>query len=152
MKIKLLFLFFIQVLLLNAQEVISSYGLSSSNANGSIDATLGEVVISTQNDGTIQLTQGFHQTKLAVLAVDNLDSNFKISIYPNPSSNVFYLDLVDPTDIHYKIFSINGRLLLENDLKFSSNQINLDQIKNGIYFLGIYKNNKPIKTYKIIKN
>jgi len=152
MKIKLLFLFFIHVFLLNAQEVISSYGLSSSNSNGSVDATVGEVIIATQSDGTTQLTQGFHQSKLSVLAVDDLDKDFKVSIYPNPSSNVFHLDIEDPTDIHYKLFSINGRLLSENELKFSSNQIQFADIKNGIYFLGIYRNNKPIKTYKIIKN
>lgn len=150
--ITLIFFFIINVSLLSAQEVISSFGLSASNSIGSMDATIGEVIIATQSDGNIQVTQGFHQTNLTVLAVDDFDKAFKVNIYPNPSSDIFYLEIADPTDIHYKIFSINGQLLLENNLEFRSNQIKIDQVKKGIYFLGIYRNNQQIKTYKIIKN
>ena len=44
------------------QEVISSQGDSYSNASGSVDFTIGEVVIATGTDGNNDLTQGFHQT------------------------------------------------------------------------------------------
>ena len=44
----------------SAQEVVSSQG--DSYSNGSIDFTLGEVIIATGTDGTNDLTQGFHQT------------------------------------------------------------------------------------------
>ena len=152
MKINILIFFFIiNVSLLNAQEVVSSFGMTASNANGSMDATIGEVIIDTHSDGNNQITQGFHQSNLSVLAVDDFDKSFKVSIYPNPSSNIFHLDIPDPTDIHYKIFSINGQLLVEDNLEFRSNQIKIDQVKKGIYFLGIYRNNQKIKTYKIIK-
>ena len=45
-----------------AQEVVSTQGDSYSNTSGSIDFTVGEVVINTGTDGTNDLTQGFHQT------------------------------------------------------------------------------------------
>ena len=44
------------------QEVVSTQGDSYTNASGSIDFTIGEVVINTVTDGTNDLTQGFHQT------------------------------------------------------------------------------------------
>ena len=43
----------------SAQEVVSTQGDSYSNGIGSIDFTLGEVVIATGTDGTNDLTQGF---------------------------------------------------------------------------------------------
>ena len=46
----------------SAQEVVSTQGDSYSNASGSIDFTIGEVIIDTGTDGTNDLTQGFHQT------------------------------------------------------------------------------------------
>ena len=147
----IVFFLIINVSFLQAQEVISSYGLTASNSNGSMDSTVGEVVIATLNDGSNQLTQGFHQTNLEVLAVEDLDKNFKVTIYPNPSAEIFYIDIPDHRDIHYKIFSINGQLLFEDDLNHKSNQIKVDQIKSGLYFLGLYRNNQQIKTYKIIK-
>jgi len=139
MKItSIILLLIINVCFLQAQEVISSYGLTGSNANGSMDATIGEVIIASLDDGNNQLTQGFHQTNLEILAVDDLDKNFKVSIYPNPSTNIFYINIPDNTDMHYKIYSVNGQFLKEDNLNFKSSQIKVDQLKNGIYFLNLY--------------
>ena len=53
----------------SAQEVVSSQGETYSNANGSIDFTVGEVIINTGSSGTNDLTQGFHQTNWDFLGV-----------------------------------------------------------------------------------
>jgi hypothetical protein len=59
---KVLVLFFMQAAFsLTAQEVVSSQGDVYSNANGSIEFTIGEVIINTVANGNTQLTQGFHQ-------------------------------------------------------------------------------------------
>jgi hypothetical protein len=49
----------------SSQEVVSAQGDSYSNTSGSIDFTIGEVVINTGTDGNNDITQGFHQTNLA---------------------------------------------------------------------------------------
>ncbi|MEN8124557.1 MAG: T9SS type A sorting domain-containing protein [Bacteroidota bacterium] len=153
MKTFLLFFFLIIFsFFLQAQEVISSYGLDTSNSSGNLSATAGEVTIATLNNGSYQITQGFHQTSLAALAVEDFDENFKVKIYPNPSSELFLIDIMDFTDIHYKIYSVNGQLLYKNELKQQSNTVKVDRLKNGLYFLTLYKNNQKIKTYKILKN
>lgn len=51
-------------LTVSAQEVVSIQGEANSNASGSTDFTIGEVIIETGTDGTNDLTQGCHQTKL----------------------------------------------------------------------------------------
>jgi hypothetical protein len=46
---------------ITAQEVVSMQGNSYTNASISIDFTIGESVITTETDGIVTLTQGFHQ-------------------------------------------------------------------------------------------
>lgn len=59
---KVLVLFFmLAAFSLTAQEVVSAQGDTYTNSSGSIDFTIGEVVINTVTDGTTKLTQGFHQ-------------------------------------------------------------------------------------------
>ena len=50
---------YLLLLSVSAQEVVSTQGDSYSNASGSIDFTIGEVIITTGTDGTNDLTQGF---------------------------------------------------------------------------------------------
>ena len=72
----------------SAQEVVSTQGDSYSNASGSIDFTIGEVVINTGTDGTNDLTQGFHQTNWNFLGVEDFAPSYEAIIYPNPTSDV----------------------------------------------------------------
>ncbi|MFB0961844.1 MAG: hypothetical protein QMB20_11635, partial [Flavobacteriales bacterium] len=44
-----------------SQEVVSTQGDSYSNASGSIDFTIGEVITATGTNGASDITQGFHQ-------------------------------------------------------------------------------------------
>ncbi|MDA9274986.1 T9SS type A sorting domain-containing protein [Crocinitomicaceae bacterium] len=74
------------------QEVVSTQGDSYTNANGSIDFTIGEVVINTVTDGTNDLTQGFHQTNWNFLGVDNHEQNFEATVYPNPTNGKLTID------------------------------------------------------------
>jgi hypothetical protein len=64
---------------LSAQEVISTQGDSYINGNGSIDFTIGEVIIDTGTDGSIFLTQGFHQITQGCIGDFNSDGEINIS-------------------------------------------------------------------------
>jgi hypothetical protein len=61
-KSTLFFFSLLTTISVTAQEVVSTQGDSYSNSSGSIDFTIGEVIINTGTDGTNDLTQGFHQT------------------------------------------------------------------------------------------
>ena len=66
----------------SAQEVVSTQGDSYSNASGSIDFTIGEVVIKTGTDGTNDITQGFHQTNWNFLGVEDHAPSYEATIFP----------------------------------------------------------------------
>ena len=67
---------------LSAQEVVSTQGDSYSNVSGSIDFTLGEVIIATESDGTNDLTQGFHQTNWNFVGLEDFAPTTKPPFSP----------------------------------------------------------------------
>ena len=85
-KITLVLFSLFATLSVSAQEVVSTQGDSYSNASGSIDFTIGEVVIDTGTDGTNDLTQGFHQTNWNFVGLDDNDPSYEAIIFPNPTA------------------------------------------------------------------
>jgi hypothetical protein len=69
---------------LSAEKVVSTQGDSYSKASGSIDFTIGEVVINTGTDGTSDLTQGFHQTHWNFVRLQDFALNYEALIFLNP--------------------------------------------------------------------
>jgi len=152
---KNIFLLFILLISLtvNAQEVISSQGDSYSNANGSIDFTIGEVVIATITSGSNSLTQGFHQTNLTVLAIDDFETNFKAKVFPNPTKEILNIDILNFEGLNYLIYDISGRQLLKSKIINKVTSLKVNTLADGVYLLVINgENNQKLKTYRIIKN
>ena len=72
----------------SAQEVVSTQGDSYSNGSGSIDFTLGELIIATGTDGTNDITQGFHQINWNFIGLKDHSPSYEATIFPNPTSEV----------------------------------------------------------------
>ena len=88
----LLVFFLCSISFCNAQEVISATGRSVENAGYQLSWTVGEPMVETFSSENSALTQGFHQSKLAVTAIDQLSiGNLKLKVYPNPFSKNFPL-------------------------------------------------------------
>ena len=138
---------------INAQEVISVQGASYSNSNGSIDFSIGEVVTATLNNNNNILTQGFHQTNLTVLAVDDFDINFQARVFPNPTQDILHVDIQSFSGLSYKLYDIQGRQLSNDIIGNKKTLINTTQYATGVYLLVfLNENNQKLKTYRIIKN
>lgn len=73
------------------------------------------------------------------------------SIYPNPSSSVFFIELekINQDNITLEITNVTGTVLYSQKVTTSNTIINTDSFSKGIYFLSIRKNN-GISTKKII--
>ena len=71
-----------------------------------------------------------------VLSVDELDAN-RISIYPNPASDVIYVD-VDET-FNAVIYNYQGQMI--KNVNVDNGQINVSNLTNGMYFLEIRTGN-----------
>lgn len=72
------------------------------------------------------------------------EHNFDISIYPNPTQNIVYVNTA--TNVSYTMYSTIGQELLKGELTENNKQIDLSSFSEGIYYLRI--NNETIKLLK----
>jgi len=73
----------------------------------------------------------------------------KFSLYPNPATNVVYLNGISE-NVDYKIISPDGKVILSG-IAEASQAVDVSSLPKGIYFMKISKDNK-ITTIKVIKN
>jgi hypothetical protein len=154
MRIKVLFLLIMCSRMLNAQQVVATAGNLFSNENGSISYTIGEGVASTFSNGDKTLTQGFHQTGLSVIVVDEpLETDFLIEVFPNPATETVTIktDKENVSGLQYFLFDQRGKLLIQKNLESSETTIPVEQFPEGFYIIKIQGNMKELKSFKIIK-
>jgi len=139
--------------LTQAQEVISPQGESYSNSSGEVQITIGEPIISTFENGTNGLTQGFHQTNLIISSIEDFAEEFDVSIYPNPVMNQLTIKLTDAKEgYQIDMVDMNGKLV-KTQLIFSEvNVVDVSQMAAGVYLLRLKdEQGQYLKTYQIHK-
>lgn len=137
-----------------AQEVTSAAGKTNSVAEYEVSWTLGEPVIETGVTGNYTLTQGFHQPKFTVTAIENFAENLSIKVYPNPTQQFILIQSDKQLEnAKYALFGLSGKKLMEGEIRSRSTKLNLENRASGSYILKlIEKNNPPLQTFKIVKN
>jgi hypothetical protein len=139
----------------NAQQVISSSGSTLKNNTGSLTFTVGELVIDTKNAGKITITQGFHQTKLTITAINVLrEQKFSISAFPNPTNDFVNLKIEkgEIRDVEFTLFDLQGKVLSNRKIESTNTEVSLSGYNSGNYLLKIIQKGKEIQTFKIIKD
>lgn len=139
------------VCFVNAQEVVSTQGDSYSNASGSIDFTIGEVVIETGTDGTNDLTQGFHQTNWNFLGVEDFAPNYEAIIFPNPTVDMLNIRTSTFENVRYTLYDAQGKLVLQDMLSSEQTPIQVSHLAPGAYSLTLNNETQNLKTFKLIK-
>jgi hypothetical protein len=71
------------------------------------------------------------------------------AIYPNPSSDVLFIEIGLITDLI--IYNSIGQLVFSMRLSSGLNKIMVDNFSNGIYYLMLQSEQLSIKGYKVIK-
>ncbi|MCF6296102.1 MAG: T9SS type A sorting domain-containing protein [Flavobacteriaceae bacterium] len=82
------------------------------------------------------------------LSIDNETLN-TFSIYPNPVKEILTINNRGLFIKSYKIYNTIGQVVQSN-LSFNTNQINISHLKSGVYFLKTLSNQKEV-TVKFIK-
>ena len=72
----------------------------------------------------------------------------KTNIYPNPSKDIFNIQMEENLKSNFIVYDSNGRIVIENEIVDSKATINLSNFDSGIYCVKIISNNgyeiKPI--------
>ena len=134
-----------------AQEVVSTQGESYSNASGSIDFTIGELIIDTGTDGTNDITQGFHQTNWNFLGVEDHSPSYEATIFPNPTSEVLNIKTSTFENVTYTLYDAQGKLVLQDILSAEQTPIQVGQLAPGSYSLTLNNQTQNLKIFKLIK-
>ena len=138
----------------SAQEVVASGGNYHETGQISISWTLGETVIETFGSSDLILTQGFQQPILTVSTfIEDPGLDFQIAAFPNPTREHvnISIDLLQADDLIYQVYDMQGRFIISDRLEGTQTRIAFDDFNPGTYFIRIIHNEKPVKTFKIIK-
>ncbi|MFN4083675.1 MAG: T9SS type A sorting domain-containing protein [Bacteroidia bacterium] len=95
--------------------------------------TVPDLIVGNKNGGL-----HFYKTKL-INKISNINNTFNtklnVNLYPNPTNGSLVIETDEIlTKTSYKIFDINGRILLEG-LLHNQNNINVSTLANGVYFI-----------------
>ncbi len=88
-------------------------------------------------------------------SVDKPSSRIEgLSVYPNPSSGIFRLDLsaILLTDLSYQVYDVSGRLVKEKSIAGNSSlvEIDLSAFEQGVYFLQLYEEEELIGVERLV--
>ena len=82
-------------------------------------------------------------------------SNGNISIYPNPTNNIFYIQASDEYKMgkndKYEIYSLSGQLVYTDKIVANTTTVDINNLSDGIYIIKTYINNS-VSINKVVKN
>ncbi|MCW3807590.1 T9SS type A sorting domain-containing protein [Plebeiibacterium marinum] len=138
---------------LNEQALMSASGGHVENSNFMISFSIGEIITNTYSSENTELTQGLHQPNLIPTSAKNLKlSELEISVYPNPIIDYVSIYNNETQCSSYKLFTTQGKFILENTLNKTISKVDLSQLNKGSYLLVFYNiNNNKLATHKLVK-
>ena len=148
MKYLTIFFFFFLLTNTGLSQSIEMQVISSTGTNtGQLDWTMGEVAIA----GSNSLTQGFHQGKLIITAIEDIIKDIEIIAYPNPTMEGVTIKTDDISSIDIRLFDLQGKQLSTKSIKHFPYYMDLALYDPGIYFIQLYDKEQILKTFKIEK-
>lgn len=141
----------------NGQETVSSSGGEASSSDGTVSYTIGQVFYAEDNDATGSVTPGVQQA-YEIYVTDGIEEAAGIKLtmtaFPNPTLDQLTLSVenFNNENLSYQLFDMSGRLVKSGEMNEQNTQIYMDDLERATYVLLVNKDNKNIKTFKIIKN
>ncbi len=163
---KILFIIIFLLPIISFSQSISRFAFSSASGlyskNICIDFSVGQTVVKVFRNNKI-LTSGFEQatdlksSKKIKKNIVNTDS--KISIFPNPTSDFAYIYITSKLkikELKLRIFSAEGKEIFVrsepyNYEHFYKIQLDLSKLVHGNYILKIYINNSYTNSFTVVK-
>ena len=138
---------------LNAQSVIAPAGNHTITPSVSLSWTLGEPVIKAVDGSEAILGQGFLQTGIRVTPLKELHGlNLLIKAYPNPASELIFLETQEYENFSWHLYDIKGKLLITKKIESRITEIPVADLAPASYLLKINKKGNEVKAFKVVIN
>ena len=145
---------FAQTGFLTSPQVISTVGGNWIQNNYNLSFTVGEIAIVTHIEQSTILTQGFHQENYQVVNLSELSSNYKVTVFPNPTQDQLNISFDLPNNIAtIRITDVKGKTLYKKPdfLTDEDQKVDLVSLAQGIYWLEIILEKTEKIVYQIQK-
>jgi len=131
-------------------QVVGASGDNYMTVEGSLEWTLGEIMIETYSSSFGFLTQGFQQPSKVIVTgiVEKADSG--ITVFPNPVENVLYLQTTRSGDYHIQLMNLQGQQLIHETIHHSASavhEIDMHDYGMAIYLLNVIEISTGSRTY-----
>ncbi len=140
---------------LSGQQVISSAGTHATGTGVQLSWTLGETVVSTFSGSSVILTQGLHQGKLTITAIEPLVlSGVTLNVFPNPVNDKLNISFSNFAEDKYlfSVTDVNSRLIINGKAVENPQPIEMTSVTSGVYFIKVeVPKEKRWQTFKIVK-
>lgn len=91
-------------------------------------------------------------TVAACVGIKELYNSSSLSIYPNPANDYFIVNAGSKNpNLTIKLMDATGKLVLEKNLTHTTEQIDINRLAKGIYFIEIQESSMSIFRQKLIK-
>lgn len=102
--------------------------------------------------------ENFPELTLICIAGENLSSGINaqkqipdFNIYPNPATDILYIDLKEITEVGVTIYDLSGKIVKQDHLNNSYSSICLEGICEGSYLVKINKGEKEVVRKLVIR-
>lgn len=129
---------------------------NATGASGSSSFTVGQLFTQNVSNANGTISEGIQLSyEVSTLSNPELESiKLNVSTYPNPTTDKLIIAVkdIDVTNMRFVVHDINGREVINQTFTNNHQEVKMKDFPTGIYILTTKLNNKPIKTFKIIKN
>ena len=138
----------------NAQETVTTTGGEASGTGGTASYSVGQVVYTTATGTNGSVAQGVQQPYeiSTTVGIKETSINLELSVYPNPTTDYLTLKVADFETLNFQLIDIQGRIIENKKVTTSNTILKMEALPKAVYFLNVTKNNRIIKTFKIVKN
>ena len=131
-------------------SVVNSTGGTATVGNLVVDWNVGESMITTQTNGII-VTNGQLQPVDEIISVEELNTSWNISVYPNPTRDEFVITAPNAGVFEASLFDLAGKFITKQTL-MSTNRMDVRSLANGSYYLQVRNTaSQEFKTISLIK-
>jgi hypothetical protein len=139
---------------LYSQSNTVSAGGDADGDNGSISYSIGQVVYTSGQGSNGNVNQGVQQPYDVGVVTGIEEAGINLSVFPNPTSGLLTLTVADEDAslLSYQLFDASGRLVDSKNKLNSTNTISLYGYATGVYTLSVSRENKQVKSFRLVRN
>ena len=139
---------------LYAQESPTTAGGEATGTGGTASYSVGQVVYTSATGTNGSLAQGVQQPYeiSTTVGIKETAITLELSVYPNPTTDYLTLKVDDFETLNFQLIDLQGKIIANKKVTNATTIIKMEELAKALYFLNVTKNNKVVKSFKIIKN